>query len=239
MEKHFHDPQIIQLRISHLQAHVRESLMLLQQYEEAYRLEDDPRRRTRNWKNVQGLRDELQRHEAELAEITAQIEPSTAAHLSTELAGMEERLGNMIRDEGVKFRREIRSVFSDLDATVVGPIIDRLDAQQAEIVRAVIAEIDGGTAGRQSFEEALQEIRPLLAEVRLSGALSEERARQVEHVVSLVDDPKLDVTHRLRVAIPIIPLLLSYETSLDLKSGLNLRRLWNLLVKKVHHNEAQ
>jgi hypothetical protein len=57
--------------------------------------------------------------------------------------------------------------------------------------------------------------------------------REVENLSAVVDDPKLDVSHKLKVSIPIIPLILSYETEVELKSGLNLKAAWQRLKVRV------
>jgi hypothetical protein len=56
---------------------------------------------------------------------------------------------------------------------------------------------------------------------------------EAKNLSDVVDDPKLDVTHKLKVSIPIIPLILSYETEVELKSGLNLKAAWQRLKVRV------
>jgi len=56
---------------------------------------------------------------------------------------------------------------------------------------------------------------------------------EAKNLSEMVDDPKLDVSHKLKVSIPIIPLILTYETEVGLKSGLNLKAAWQRLKAKV------
>ena len=44
-----------------------------------------------------------------------------------------------------------------------------------------------------------------------------------------INDPSIDTTHKLKLSIPIIPLLLDYETELELEAGFNLKALWQQL----------
>ena len=51
--------------------------------------------------------------------------------------------------------------------------------------------------------------------------------------MEVVDDPKIDVKHRLKVAVPIIPAILKYEGIIALESGVNLEKAWKWLKKKM------
>ena len=79
-----------------------------------------------------------------------------------------------------------------------------------------------------ALQQALLEIRQ--TEIGLYDSQMMTEAKSLSEVV---DDPKLDVTHKLKVSIPIIPLILSYETEVGLKSGLNLKAAWLRLKARV------
>ena len=53
-----------------------------------------------------------------------------------------------------------------------------------------------------------------------------ESARQVTELASA---PGLDIKHKLKVTIPIVPVLLSYEGAFELGSRLNLEEAWRAL----------
>jgi hypothetical protein len=75
----------------------------------------------------------------------------------------------------------------------------------------------------------------VLAEIRLHAAQTADRqlAASLEHAAALAEDPGLDVKHKLKVTIPIVPFLLEYEGEFELNSRLNLRRVWGALVSLV------
>jgi hypothetical protein len=60
---------------------------------------------------------------------------------------------------------------------------------------------------------------------------------EVEKVSGIIADPKLNSNHKLKYSIPIIPLILSYEGEVELKSGLNLKKVWQNLKARLRGRE--
>ena len=54
--------------------------------------------------------------------------------------------------------------------------------------------------------------------------------REVENALS---DTSLDVKHKVKLAIPIIPMVLDYEVEIELGSGFNLGEVWYSLKKRL------
>ena len=78
------------------------------------------------------------------------------------------------------------------------------------------------------IQETLDAVSQIFSEITTSesGRFDSRLITEVAVASDVVDDPKLDVGHKLKVSIPIIPLILSYEGEIDLKSGLNLKKAW-------------
>jgi len=70
-----------------------------------------------------------------------------------------------------------------------------------------------------------------------SGRFDSRLTTDIAVASEVVDDSKLDVGHKLKVSIPIIPLILSYEGEIDLKSGLNLKKGWHKLMTWIRDKE--
>jgi hypothetical protein len=94
-------------------------------------------------------------------------------------------------------------------------------------------EIETNRVPESELQETLNTIQQALLEIRQTGLHDPQLVREVENLSAVVDDPKLDVSHKLKVSIPIIPLILSYETEVELKSGLNLKAAWQRLKVRV------
>jgi len=54
-----------------------------------------------------------------------------------------------------------------------------------------------------------------------------------QKVVSLLEDPKLGLKNKLKLSLPIIPTLLSYEGEIELGGAINLKDVWVALIRKI------
>jgi hypothetical protein len=72
-------------------------------------------------------------------------------------------------------------------------------------------------------------------------ALTESHERgvalpEVEDIEEIILAPHLDLKHKLKFMIPIVPLLLHYEGEIELGSRVNLEAAWDHLVSKFRRN---
>jgi hypothetical protein len=99
--------------------------------------------------------------------------------------------------------------------------------------------IESHRVPEKELQDTLNAIQQTLSEMRLSkaGQYSPQLVSEVEKVSGIIADPKLDSNHKLKYSIPIIPLILSYEGEVELKSGLNLKKAWQSLKVRLRGNE--
>ena len=77
------------------------------------------------------------------------------------------------------------------------------------------------------MQQALSEIK------QQNVDLHETLKHDVELSRKVIDDPELGVADKLKLTIPIIPRILSYERVIELKSGVNLSAAWQALVNRA------
>lgn len=58
-------------------------------------------------------------------------------------------------------------------------------------------------------------------------------AIKAKRVPDVIDTPRSTVKHKLKIAAPIIPFILSYQGEIELTSGLNLQAAWKRLLSKL------
>jgi hypothetical protein len=112
----------------------------------------------------------------------------------------------------------------------------RLDQGQLATVQAVLDAIEAGLVPIGELEETLVAVQHTLSEIQQQGVALPDSiltSEEFEHLSEVVDAPKLDVKHKLKVTVPIIPYFLSYEGEVELKSGLDLEGAWKRLVGRV------
>jgi hypothetical protein len=62
--------------------------------------------------------------------------------------------------------------------------------------------------------------------IRTTQIGDQQLAETVRQAAELASAPDLDIKHKLKVTIPIVPVLLSYEGAFELGSRLNLEEAW-------------
>jgi hypothetical protein len=104
-----------------------------------------------------------------------------------------------------------------------------------EIINSAQDIIELHLVPEKELQETLNAIHQTLSEIRQNktGQYNPLLITEVEKVSVIIDDPKLDSNHKLKYSIPLIPLILSYEGEIELKSGLNLKKAWQSLKARI------
>ena len=105
-----------------------------------------------------------------------------------------------------------------------------------EVVKSAQDLIEPYLVPEMELRDTLNSIQQILSEIRQNktSQYNPWLVSEVEKVSGIIDDPKLDSNHKLKYSIPIIPLILSYEGEIELKSGLNLKKAWQSLKARIH-----
>lgn len=114
-------------------------------------------------------------------------------------------------------------------------VVKSLDENGLESLSLVAQAIDDGKIAREECITILNTIYRTIRSLRANNKPVPEVTKAIE---TYVGDAKVDATHRLKITVPIIPLLLDYEGELDLGTDVNLRKLWDSLVKKAKNSQV-
>ena len=217
---------------------------MLKEYEDILRLEDDPRRRAKYRREIEQLRESAASYKREYDELQIQItgKPSvTMQNVEVQLQQMDTKLNTLlvgqktIQDNLVNLRKTVLARFDANEQTIITTIVDRLDQEQLVNAEAVLDSIATRQFAEDELHELLVAVRDTLNEIRQKETfLSDSHlTSEIGKLSAVVDAPKLDASHKLRITIPIIPFILSYEGEMALKSGMNLKSAWQRLLSKV------
>jgi len=170
---------------------------------------------------------------AEVAQLVAALrtQPAGGAMSAAELRGLFAGLQAQIQQVHADLRQGFVTLLARFDAAeqrILAPILARLDEQEAALVAAVLDELETRAFSAAELGEHLAAIQLALAELnaRTAQIRSDQLAAAVQHAAEIAGDPNLDVKHKLKVTIPILPAFLAYEGELELSSGLKLSELW-------------
>jgi len=152
-------------------------------------------------------------------------------------AKLEDVLKNqkVMQDDFKNLRKTLLARFDASEQVIISTIVQRLDQNQLATVQSILGEIETHRVPGNELQETLNALQQALLEIRQTeiGLYDSQMMTEAKSLSEVVDDPKLDVNHKLKVSIPIIPLILSYETEVELKSGLNLKAAWQRLKARV------
>lgn len=133
-----------------------------------------------------------------------------------------------VRDLKVGQER-ILARFDLSEQRIVGPILARLDAQHAAEVAALLDVLDAAAWTHDELASWLAPVSAALLEARSRAALPIE----VNQTAELIEAPGLDVKHKLKLSIPLIPFLLDYESELEFDVRANLESAWQALRRLI------
>ncbi|MCB0289119.1 MAG: TIR domain-containing protein [Calditrichaeota bacterium] len=133
---------------------------------------------------------------------------------------------NLTREELERIKQILltKSDFSTLK------ILDRLEASQIAVIHTLHIAVENAQLPPTDWEELLNVIRDL----RQNPPKDQTLATALQSLPATVDDPQSDVTSRVKLTLPIIPMLLAYEADYELRSNLNLWDVLKRIVKKIN-----
>ena len=156
--------------------------------------------------------------------------PLSAQELRDLFAGLQ----SQVQQVALALRHGFTLVIARFDASeqrILAPLLARLDAQETAGVAAVLDALETRVFAAEELGQHLAVIQMALAEINVRSAhiRDQQLAEAARQAAQIASDPGLDVKHKLKVSIPIVPALLAYEGELELGSQLNLREAWRAL----------
>jgi DNA polymerase III gamma/tau subunit len=231
-------------RLQDLADNIRQDLNLLKAYEDELRYETDPRHLARYRREIERQRESLTRYQQEYDELQKQVTGVPSAEMEDTanlLRQMDAKLDDVLSGQKVMqkdlndLRKTLLARFDTSEQVIISTIVQRLDQNQLATVQSILSEIETHRVPQNELQETLNALQQALLEIRQTemGLYDSQLMSEAKVLSEMVDDPKLDVNHKLKVSVPIIPLILSYETEVGLKSGLNLKAAWQRLKARV------
>jgi len=108
------------------------------------------------------------------------------------------------------------------------------DQKIRETIKLVLDAVEAKHVPESELQGTLDAMQQTLSEIQQQNvALHENLKLDVKSLRKVIDDPKREVADKLKLTIPIIPQILSYERVVELKSGMNLCAAWRALVNSA------
>jgi hypothetical protein len=160
--------------------------------------------------------------------------PMSAAELRRLFAGLQAQMQGF----DLALRQGLALILARFDLAeqrILAPVLARLDAQETALVAALLDALEGRVFPAEELGQHLAVIQMALAQINVRSAQMRDQqlAAAVQHAAEIVSAPSLDVKHKLKVTLPIVPALIAYEEEFELGSGMNLPEVWRRLRARV------
>lgn len=230
--------QVWQRRLTDLSDNINKDLDLKKQYEDKLRLEDDPRRRARYENDIRELNDSALNYQKEYEALERQFSSesfSRPSNAAAEMNTVHEKLDALLTGQE-NIHQHInalgRALLERYDAgeqKILGGIIEKITESQAQTVTEILEASDSDRVSNEETDATIKAVQQSLARIEAQGKIVVPEQKKL---VEAVNAPQMNVKHKLKMTVPIVPYLLNYETELELGSGLNLEGVWNNLKNK-------
>lgn len=226
---------VLNLRLEQLEKNIIQVSQLLNDYEQELIDEDDPGKRRRHRRRIEELRQKNNDFEKELQG----LQPNSVGEDSVRFQYIYGQLSEI--DQKVEFLLDSHAFlnnailfhFSPQEKQLLSPLTSRLGEADMIWVKDLLAAIDSDQIGQNEIQLILTESQNLFEKLKEKSLISSLESNRVSE---LIDPPNLDKKHSLKLSIPIIPFLLSYEAELGTGLSINLDVAWQNLKSKFKKN---
>lgn len=154
-----------------------------------------------------------------------ELNPNLTQRIQAEQSGIVDEISDVVRQETERIREQLSEKMKQISSE----ILQQLSYAQIAIINALTIAADESRIQENDVAELLQAVSALRDNLPAGHAA----ASALQSLAPVVDDPKANISNRLKVTLPIIPLLLSYEGEYELSSGINLRSILQRVVEKI------
>jgi hypothetical protein len=223
-------------RLIDLEGHINKDLELSKQYEDAFRYEDDPRRSAKYQNEIGKLKASADRYGQEYESLQLSFNQQSypeESYLKNQLNTIQEGITKLQAGQRVIYnnitslRFNVLSRFDEAERKIIPTILLSIDESELKIVNSMV---DAAERSQLSADEIRQITS--ISEVAIEKLTGHTTSEELQGIIKLLKSPELENKHRLTLTIPIIPLLLNYETELEIGSGINIAQAWKSLSKR-------
>jgi len=228
-------PAIMQMRLKQLEGNANRVLSLLNDYEVELLDESDPGIKNKYRRRIEDLRQQHDNYEKELMTIQAQLtnkQPEEQISIiESQLQQIDKKL-NWLAGGQVALYQAVLAHFTTEEMAIIEPIARHLKEAQVVEVESVLAAIESNQVSEEEIKLVVAQLKQAMASMREKDfALPSGN----EAVIEALNYPTLDTKHALKVSIPIIPFILSYEGELGLGAGVKIREAWECWKTKLRN----
>lgn len=227
----------LNLRLQQLEDNIKQDLALVKDYEDALRWEDEPRRKGKYNREIEQLKESANRYKQEYEELQNQVagKPSTEMqNVANQIQQLDDKVNlllsgvSSVYTNQIQLRQILLTRFDTNEQKIVAVITQRLNENQLVTMEAVLDALDANQVSEAEMRQLLEGTQQALEHLQQRGLALPGQ----QEVAEVIKAPELDIKHKLKVTLPIIPTVLEYEAEMELGSGIDLEAAWERLVTR-------
>ncbi len=236
-------------QLQELEKNILEDRKRAQEYRDMLRDELEPSRKAQYRRRIEELEESATKYNQQYEELRKNLRAEAGTEVAAQLDEVGEQLRTMNETlrEVVTGQETIRSdignllglmetEFDENERNIITAMATRLDPTQQANTAMLLKALRDNRLSQEELNETLATIQQAVTELQQgqSTIAGHELVADIGRSAEIIEDPKLSIEHKLKVTVPIIPVLLSYEAELYSQSGINLQAVWEQLLTKVH-----
>ncbi|MBE9068194.1 hypothetical protein IQ260_16195 [Leptolyngbya cf. ectocarpi LEGE 11479] len=234
----------LEQRIKDLDKNISENYELLKEFEHSLLYTNDPREKVKFKQEIVKIKESASNHQQEYEALLERLNRKTdldqdkpsSQLLNDHLNEIAERLEvlldgqRVLRSDHLKTSQLLLNHYKANEKRIIASITEKLDQQQTTLVRLLLEGIDANQLSTSEMAALLAELRQHIA--TLPGD-------DTKVILGIIDSPETSFSHRLKVAIPLIPQLLpffpavEYEGEVELGTGFDVKAFWERVKTKL------
>lgn len=232
------EQEYINARLQDLRANIAKCRVRIKEYDDELIDENDPDLQSKYGRRIAKLKKAIESYSQEYKDLQAQAIDASVAPVQTasrELLQIGEELAAVRNSVDVLLvnQKVLLNSFTQHEQALIKTVTEKLNESDRRTVQQTVAAIELNRLTEGEMRLFLEQARSAIATVPQTAPISPQR-NQIEEIL---DDVSLDVKHKLKITVPIIPLLLNYEAEVGLGSADSLGGVWNSLKSKLFGSE--
>lgn len=200
-------------RLNDLDDNIKQDLELLKDYQDELRYTNDPRTKARYRREIVRQEESVTRYKHEYTKLEQELFSTS----STQMQEVDNQLQQMDAKLNILLSGQV-AIYED--------ILNKLDAHQLALTQKLQDAVDTN----QVTESQMLQMLAVLEE-RIPSLPPSQAA-----IAEIIKDPELNVKQKLKVTLPIVPMLVKYEGEFELGSGLNIKSAWEQLLAELRRS---
>lgn len=223
----------INTRLLDLDRNVDLALGLVRDLEEELFFETDPIKRAKYERDKKRVVESLEGHRKEIQtlERLAVVDRSPGSEIVFQIKSINQKLDSLQTDheelshEVAFLKVQVLQKLGTSYRELLEPVVRSLGTTNLRATQMAIERVDSSELDVREVEQILEEVKTAAHGLVKTDLIEESSLRaNISKFVEAIEDPKLELKHKLKMSIPIIPFLLSYEAEASWNNALNLEK---------------